>query len=202
MPERNPFQRIPIAGIVDSAKEPTESSEIRLWDAYRKGSDSAFVEIYERYFDALYAYGVRIAGDHAMVKDGIQEVFYDLRELRSKVQRTDSIKFYLFTCLKRKLYRASSRWEGRRQSIDSIGNFDFSLSPEQLLIDQQIGTEERDKLNRAIEQLSPRKKEIIYYFFYEGLTYEQTQEIMGLENVKTTRNLMYKALNFLRDCLK
>lgn len=202
MPNQNPSQFTPLERVAVPSEKGTDSSEIRLWDAYRKGSDSAFVEIYERYFEALYAYGVRITGDHAMVKDGIHEVFFDLRELRSKVGPTDSIKFYLFTCLKRKLYRASSRWEGRRQPIDSNCNFEFSMSPEQLLIDQQIGDEERERLNRAIAQLSPRKKEIIYYFFYEGLTYEQTQEIMGLENVKTTRNLMYKALNFLRDCLR
>jgi RNA polymerase sigma factor (sigma-70 family) len=202
MPDQNPSQYTPLEGVAVPTREVTDSSESRLWDAYRKGSDAAFVEIYERYFEALYAYGVRITGDHAMVKDGIHEVFFDLRELRSKVGPTDSIKFYLFTCLKRKLYRASSRWEGRRQSIDSTCNFEFSVSPEQLLIDQQIGDEERERLNRAIAQLSPRKKEIIYYFFYEGMTYEQTREIMGLENIKTTRNLMYKALNFLRDCLK
>lgn len=202
MPNQNPSQFTPLERMAVPSEKGTDSSEFRLWDAYRKGSDAAFVEIYERYFEALYAYGVRITGDHAMVKDGIHEVFFDLRELRSKVGPTDSIKFYLFTCLKRKLYRASSRWEGRRQPIDSICNFEFSMSPEQLLIDQQIGDEERERLNRAIAQLSPRKKEIIYYFFYEGLTYEQTQEIMGLENVKTTRNLMYKALNFLRDCLR
>lgn len=202
MPEQNPSRFTPLERVAVPSEKGTDSSEIRLWDAYRKGSDAAFVEIYERYFEALYSYGVRITGDHAMVKDGIHEVFFDLRELRSKVGPTDSIKFYLFTCLKRKLYRASSRWEGRRQSIDSACNFEFSVSPEQLLIDQQIGDEERERLNRAIAQLSPRKKEIIYYFFYEGLTYEQTQEIMGLENVKTTRNLMYKALNFLRECLK
>ena len=202
MPEQNPSQFTSLERVAVPSEKGTDSSEIRLWDAYRKGSDAAFVEIYERYFEALYAYGVRITGDHAMVKDGIHEVFFDLKELRSKVGPTDSIKFYLFTCLKRKLYRASSRWEGRRQSIDSTCNFEFSVSPEQMLIDQQIGDEERERLNRAIAQLSPRKKEIIYYFFYEGLTYEQTQEIMGLENVKTTRNLMYKALNFLRDCLR
>ncbi|WP_209330176.1 RNA polymerase sigma factor [Lunatimonas salinarum] len=201
MPKQNPTHRFPKEVEFGSAKEGIGSSEMCLWEAYRKGSDAAFVEIYEKYFDSLYAYGVRVAGDHAMVKDGIQEVFYDLKELRSKVGPTDSIKFYLFACLKRKLYRASSRWESRRLSIDTNTNFDFSLSPEQLLIDQQIGREQSEKLNRAIGQLSPRKKEIIYYFFYEGLTYEQTQEIMGLESLKATRNLLYKALNFLRDSL-
>jgi DNA-directed RNA polymerase specialized sigma24 family protein len=70
-----------------------------LWDAYRKGSDAAYVEIYERFFESLYAYGMRVSGDTSLVKDSIHEVFIDLRELRAKVGPTDSIKFYLFTCL-------------------------------------------------------------------------------------------------------
>jgi RNA polymerase sigma factor (sigma-70 family) len=62
--------------------------------------------------------------------------------------------------------------------------------------------EKIEELNSAIAKLSPRKKEIIYYFFYEGFSYVQVQEIMGLDSVKTTRNLMYKALGFLREKLK
>ncbi|MFC4871036.1 RNA polymerase sigma factor [Negadavirga shengliensis] len=184
------------------SSEDEHLPEMKLWDDFRAGSDAAYVEIYETHFEQLYAYGIRISGSKTLVKDCIHEVFIDLKELRRKLGPTDSIKFYLFKCLKRKLYRELNRWDKRVQSFNTEGNFEFSVSPEQLLIEQQIDEEARKKLNQALEQLSPRRKEIIYYFFFEGLSYEQTQEIMGLENVKTTRNLMYKTLGFLRDILK
>lgn len=172
-----------------------------LWANFRNGSDAAFIRIYETYFEKLYAYGIRVSGSHSMVKDCVQEVFLDLKGLRSKLGETDNIKFYLFKCLKRKLHKEASKWQHKREDMGTKVDFDFTISHEQFLIDQQIGQEKADQLNAAIQLLSPRKKEIIYYFFYEGLDYGQIKEIMGLENLKTTRNLMYKALNFLREVL-
>ena len=173
-----------------------------LWDDFRNGADAAFIQIYEQYFDSLFAYGMRLSKNESLTEDGIQEVFFDLKRLRHKIGPTDNIKFYLLKCLKRKLQRQFTRWEQKRESIENCQDFDFTISHEQQLIDQQIGMERIGKLNRAILKLSPRKKEIIYYFFFEGFSYLQIQEIMGLDNVKTTRNLMYKALGFLRETLK
>ena len=56
-------------------------------------------------------------------------------------------------------------------------------------------------MNAAIARLSPRKREIIYYSFYEEFTYKQIQVMMGLESQQATRNLMYKAMKYLRKCI-
>jgi RNA polymerase sigma factor (sigma-70 family) len=173
-----------------------------LWDQFRKGSDAAFIQIYEQYFDRLFAYGMRLTLDEALTRDGIQEVFFDLKNLRGKVGPTDHIKFYLLKCLKRKLYKQKASWDQRRTDLSEWKGFDFEISHEQNIINQQINQEKMEGLNRAIAQLSPRKKEVIYYFFYEGLSYSEIRELMGLESDHATRNLMYKALDFLRKIMR
>lgn len=183
------------------SKNNPPPGDVEIWNAFRKGSESAFVYIYETNFDRLYAYGLRIVGDACLVEDAIQEVFIDLRNHKNRLSETDSIKFYLFKCLKRKLHREASKWYLKRNNFDAHLDFAFTLSHEQHLINKQIDEETLARLNNAIQNLSTRKKEIIYYFFYEGMDYMQIQEIMGLENLKTTRNLMYKALGFLRKTL-
>src|SRR5690606_40116372 len=175
--------------------------DVQLWNAFRAGDEQAFIFIYEDNFDRLYAYGLRIAGDGCLVEDVIQEVFIDLKNNRSRIKETDSIKFYLFKCVKRKLHRAASKWLHRREQLEDSHCFGFTLSHEQFLIDKQMDEEELHELNRAIGKLSPRKKEMIYYFFYEGLDYAQIKELMGLGNIKSARNLLYKALDFLRESL-
>jgi len=182
----------------NTSKTPSDSE---LWEQFRKGSDAAFIQIYEQYFDRLYAYGMRISMDESLTKDAIQEVFFDLKKLRQKVGPTDHIRFYLMKCLKRKLYQLQSHWEGRRQPLASEQGFDFVLSAEQHLIDQQLDQAKVAALNRAISLLSTRKKEIIYYFFYEGLSYAEIRDLMGMDSDHSTRNLMYKALGFLRKTL-
>lgn len=200
MPDQNP-----IAEELFSSLKPFKSAmpfdDGQVWDAFREGDEAAFIFIYETYFAKLYAYGFRIAADACLVEDSIQELFIDLRNNRSRLKETDSIKFYLFSCLKRKLHREASKWLYKREGLDSNAYFGFTLSHEQFLIDRQMDEADLFRLNQAIEKLSPRKKEMIYYFFYEGLDYSQIQELMGLENIKSARNLLYKALDFLRGSL-
>ncbi|MFC4871648.1 RNA polymerase sigma factor [Negadavirga shengliensis] len=197
----NPLKEEKLVSLFGKPKDSVFLDDKKTWDAFRAGKESAFIHIYETYFDVLYAYGWRIAADEPLIKDAIQEMFIDLRKHRERLGKTDSIKFYLFKCLKRKLYKEASKWDLKREDFPPSNYFDFTISHEQRLIDRQIDADRLEKLNVAIKKLSPRKKEIIYYCFYEGMDYKQIQEIMGLENPKVARNLMYKALGFLREVL-
>ncbi|MFD2035939.1 RNA polymerase sigma factor [Belliella marina] len=181
------------------SKPVNKASDIEIWNAFRSGSESAFIMIYQNYFDKLYAYGWKICHSEAMLKDAIQDLFIELRKNRSKLGQTSSIKFYLFKSLKRKLIKEEGKWYSNLETVDENYFFDFSFSPEQLLIDRQVDDERSRKLNQAIKQLSPRKKEVVYYYFYEELTYREIQEIMNLDNIKSVRNLIYKSISFLRD---
>ena len=178
------------------------SSETAAWDAFRQGNESAFIFIYESYFETLYAYGFSIVSDTNLVKDTLQDLFVELRERRRNLGRTNAIKFYLFKCFKRKLIRELTKWRGKREPLEALPmGFQFTLSYEAQLIDRQLSEEKIAKLNIAVAGLSPRQREIIYYSFYEGFTYRQIQEMMGLESQQATRNLMYKAMQYLRKCL-
>lgn len=187
---------------ISDVRASTFLSDVSAWKAFREGNESAFIFIYERYFNILYAYGFRIMSDSSVVKDALQDMFIHLRERRQFLGDTEDIKFYLFKCLKRRLIKDFSSWHGKKEGLEAVPDgFHFTLSYEAQLIDQQLNNEKIAKLNTAIAQLSPRKREIIYYSFYEGLSYGQIQEIMGLENQQTTRNLMYKAIRYLRKLL-
>lgn len=182
--------------------ETVSLEDVVLWDSFREGNESAFIQIYESNFDKLFAFGWRICKKEELVKDAIQDLFIELRRNRANLGRTDSIKFYLFKCLKRKIIKEEGKWYSNLEEIHRNYFFDFTFSYEKHLIDRQIDEEKKQKLNQAIELLSPRKKEVIYYFFYEGMNYQQIQEIMKLDNIKSARNLIYQALGFLREVLK
>ena len=199
MPNPNQLIAEQLFASLTPPKLPLPLEDAQVWDAFRAGNEAAFIFIYETYFDRLFSYGFRVAGDACLVEDAIQELFIDLRNTRTRLKETNSIKFYLFTCLKRKLHREAAKWLHKRQEWETQTNFDFIISHEQHLIDKQVDEEGLNRLNDAVQKLSPRKKEVIYYFFYEELDYPQIQELMGLENIKSARNLLYKALDFLRD---
>lgn len=175
------------------------STDTAAWDAFRQGNESAFIHIYETYFEVLYGYGYSIVADVHLVKDVLQDLFIALRDKRRGLGATDNIKFYLFKSLKRKLIRELEGWSGKATSLESLPlGFHFTLSHEDHLIDRQLSAEKIERLNAAISNLSPRQREIIYYSFYEGFSYKQIQDIMGFESQQVARNLMYKAMQYLR----
>jgi len=176
--------------------------EAAVWEAFKLGNESSFIFIYETYFDPLFIYGNQFTRNEDIVKDAIQDLFIELRKNRQKLGSTASIKFYLFKCLKRKILKESSQWFHQCEDFPVEQSFGFTFSHEQVLIDKQLDEEKAAGLNRAIKELSPRRREAVYYFYYEGLNYQQIQEMMQLSDIKSARNLVYKAIEFLREKIK
>ena len=175
--------------------------EKELWNSFRTGNNSAFITIYERFFDSLYSYGYRINSNEELVKDAIHDVFLDLKQNTSSLGETDSIKFYLFTCLKRRMFRELKKWSNLKEEFDQNDCFEITFSHEQALIDRQVDMEKAQKINAAIQSLSPRKREAIYYVYYEGMSYQQVAALMDLADSKSARDLIYKSLKCLRESL-
>jgi len=186
---------------VSSPSPIVNPKDSELWDSFRMGNESAFITIYTTYFDTLYFYGKRFVRQEQFLKDIIQDLFISLRRNRTTLGPTSTIKFYLFKSLKRRIIKEEKRRINLSEVIPEDFEFDVYFSPEQMLISRQINEETAARINAALLKLSPRKKEVIYYFFFEELTYCQIQEIMKLDNIKSVRNLVYKALDFLREVL-
>lgn len=182
-------------------EKPSFSSDLEIWKAFKSGNNSAFILIYERFFESLYSYGLRINCNEELVKDAIHDVFLDLKNKSASLGETDSIKFYLFKCLKRRIYKEVKNWANLKEELETPDSFEITFSPEKILIDKQIDFEMSQKINAAIQNLSPRKREAIYYVYYEGMSYGQVSELMGLSDSKSARDLIYKALKCLRESL-
>ncbi|AWW32744.1 sigma-70 family RNA polymerase sigma factor [Echinicola strongylocentroti] len=178
-----------------------QMDDFGLWSLFKEGNESAFVLIYERYFEDLLQYGLMFSANENLVKDAVQELFIDLRKSRSRLGNTNNIKFYLFKCLKRRIVKESKKWYNKILELKGDYSFTVTYSHEQLLIDKQLNVEQIEKLNIALSQLNPRKREVIFYFFYEGLSYEEIRQMMGLSNIKSARNLLYKAISFLKEVI-
>jgi RNA polymerase sigma-70 factor (ECF subfamily) len=76
----------------------------------------------------------------------------------------------------------------------------FEISYETFIIDKQEHAEKTKKVINALEQLSPRQKEIIYLKFYQDLSYEEVSEIMNI-NYQVARNLLSQAIKAMKKIL-
>ncbi|SDG44936.1 RNA polymerase sigma factor [Chitinophaga filiformis] len=177
----------------------TGLSDQELWSRLINGDEGALAFIYNKWFPSLYKYGMKLHADSSRVKDCIHDLFVTLWHSRANLSVTDNIKFYLFASLKRNIAKHSRR-DGIFRLLGGSGpdNQSYMPSHEQKLIDQQSHDEQKRKLGRVIDKLPKRQKEILYLRYYEGLSTQETAEIMSL-SVNSTYVLLSKALNYLKN---
>ena len=139
--------------------------------------------------------------DRDIVKDLIQDLFIDLNAKKERLGDIKNIKFYLFKSLKRQIthlfkHRNLAKYPTILQSTSAFG---ISVSHEQYLIDQEVNEAKREALEKAYMSLSARQREVLLYYFYEGLNYEEITELMDFSKSEHARKLVYRSVGKLRQ---
>ncbi|HVU96760.1 MAG TPA: sigma-70 family RNA polymerase sigma factor [Puia sp.] len=165
-----------------------------LWESFRKGDREAFATLFRNHYEALCRFGSKFTGDYQQLEDAIQELFIELWKSNSR-SAVISVRSYLLKSLKYKLLRGNHK--KRDTLLATSGNLAFEWSHETFLIATQENEEKRQKVLKAVDQLSPRQKEIIYLKYYLNLTYDELGEVMGI-NYQVARNLLYQAMKMLK----
>ncbi|WP_215223088.1 RNA polymerase sigma factor [Echinicola shivajiensis] len=176
-----------------------ELDDFELWSKFKDGDESAFVQIYNEHFEYLCHFGVQYAQLH-IVEDCVQDLFIELRKKRQRLPEINhSIRFFLFQAIKRRIFNVLKK-DKKSVCSDMIDKFNFEIIPPQetLIILNQIQKEKLEKLDRALKGLNDKQREVIYYFFYKGMSYEEVQRMMGYSHVKSARNMIYKIIGTLK----
>ena len=177
--------------------------ETPLWKALRTGELSAFTDVYKAYYQFLFSYAYRHCGDKNLSKDCIHELFLELWKNRMSLPEVQHIGYYLRSILQRKLVRELRK----NSSIIPENEFEereggvFQSSYEELVVQLQSKEEMKEKVRRALLQLTPRQLVIIRMKFFEDKTYD---EIAATTSVtpRTIYNQVYMALKTLREHLR
>lgn len=169
-------------------------ADSQLWRTAMDGDKQAYAYLYQTYAPILYNYSLRFTGDAAFTEDCIQELFLRLLERGSGLSDTDSIKFYLFRCIRRDIVR---RLDARDQQtlplLERDVDFRVEFAYERSWLDTHISQERSAQLLTVLNQLPARQKEAIFLRFYDGLSYEETARIMGISQLSAYKTI-YKAL--------
>lgn len=170
-----------------------------VWNEFKSGSDRAFTHIYKNYANILYNYGCQFTHHHDLVKDSLQELFSELLVNRKKLGSTNSIKYYLFKSIRRKILRNKQKEDSAklRDSFYYDSHFEVEVSAEMKAIKDILQEEQRRNLQKAIAKLPAKQREAILLYFYEGFSYEQIAEILSMSVVKSARAIIYRAIDNL-----
>lgn len=173
--------------------------DLKIWRQLKSGDQKALKMVYDSCLVSLENYGYKFTSDIEMIEDAIHDLFIQIWDKRSTLNDTDSIIKYLCVSLRRELIRRLQKNE-KTSSYEYIENHDhqFTISIEDILIQNEVSSDQRVKLSQGLSQLSSRQREAIFLKYYEGLGYDQICEVMQI-NYQSVRNLISKGILELKN---
>ena len=121
---------------------------------------------------------------------------------RQTISNINAVKPYLYKSFRRLLIHQLV--EQRKQLTflaEQATAFEFTLSIESMLIEDELKAERLKKLRTCIQSLTKGQREVIYLKFFNELSYREIAEITEMQ-VDSVYNLISKAIELLRKRLQ
>ncbi len=173
------------------------------WALLQDGCEKSLEVLYFRYYDQLYHYAVGFCGKRELAEDHIQSLFLKIWERRNQLGKVKHVKTYLWVSLRRSLMAEQEAASRFSESGVDLENYDFRIisSAEEIILLKEKEREILNDLYEALHNLNPRQKEILYLKFFEGMSYQEIQDITSLK-YQSVRNYIYESVKILKSTLQ
>ncbi len=174
----------------------TNKSNRELLLKIREGDRVAFYNIYERYCKKLYGFVLRYIKVEADAEEIVQEVFVKIWESRSKLNTFSSFDSFVFTIAYNTSISLLRKRANEKKYIAHLQSLQQILdAPE--VIDELQFKELDEKLNKLLDKLTPRQKEIFKLSREDGLSHDEIAKKLNI-SVNTVKKHMVNTLAFLK----
>jgi RNA polymerase sigma-70 factor (ECF subfamily) len=168
----------------------------------RAGDSAAFEQLFRAYNRQLYHFALKLSAQPDEAEEAVQGVFVTLWERRASWSVQGSIRVYLFTAVRNRIFQQLRRSRTRERLRGDVLAFRSRfLAEDARMPDARV--QERDfaaALNQAIAALPLRTREAFLLSREHGLTYEETAATMGI-SAKTVMTHIGRALTALRKAM-
>lgn len=176
---------------------PTDDTE--LLSLIARHNESAFRELYERYFQKLFNLVLFYLKNSQMAEDVVQEVFITIWEKRTELHIQENPSAYIHAITRNLTLRTIVK---RNREVTEGYEFETRhyLYQQEVLV--KINMEKNiDELYKAIQLLPPNKREICLLKLSERLSNEEIADRMGL-SIDTIKSHFRQSKHFLRFHLR
>ncbi len=186
-------------------KTKSSPTDEELIARFQQGDNYAFDLLVKRYKDPLMNFVFRFVGEKEEAEDIVQETF--LRLFKNKHYYREIAKFstWIYT-IAGNLAKTELR-RRRRRKLLSISAFmssekDYDIPDEDSNPEKETNTVVTDKIiQKAIDKLSPKFKQVIILRDIQGFSYEEIAEIVGIP-LGTVKSRVNRARLKLQEDLK
>ncbi|MEQ6118796.1 RNA polymerase sigma-70 factor [Reichenbachiella sp. MALMAid0571] len=167
-----------------SIKKLSGSSIGELLEGIKIGNQSAFEQLYYRFYKWLLAVSLAIARNKEVAEEIVEDVFFELWNKRRECDQIKSIESFLYVTVKNRTldyYRKSSK--NHFVEIEELNNLEVKISPEDIYLFEELS----GRIDMAVSDLPPKCAEIFRLIKFEGLSHKETAKKLGI-SPKTVEN--------------
>ncbi len=180
-----------LSSLVSSLYQPPPSplmSEKSLIEAFQRGDEYAFVSLYNRHKQGIYAFCCKMLLDKELAADVLQDTFIRVYENRDRLLSTSAFKSWLYTIARNQCLNHLAR---NKRSVPLDPNRHDKKAP----ITPIGGLEKAEQVelvNYLLAKLSDEYREAVILREYQNLSYEDIAAITR-SSISSVKSRLFKA---------
>ena len=164
-----------------------------------EGDEDAFCELYAAYKNRLIYFAMRFLKSREYAEDIFQDAFAVVWQGRRFINPDASFSAYLYTIVRNRILNQlrdlSNQDKLREQILSQAVNYTNETK------DEIIANDLRQFISRALQQLTPRQREIFQMSRERQMSHREIAEVLGI-SVNTVQESISKSLRTLRTYLE
>lgn len=173
-----------VSGLIERPKSVTFDDDLVLVERYLSGDPTAFEEIYQKYYDKVFAIARGILMDSDEAADAVQEIFTLVYRHLARFDRRSRFSTWLFRIAVNRSIQESRRARFRHKTTDLT---------EALSTPEPETNEYSDpKISVVLAKMSSPDRALLVLFYWEELGLSEIAESLGC-NVNAAKTRLYRA---------
>lgn len=162
--------------------------------ALKNGDEEAFTSLYHRYCNKVYKFCSLYFTNNSSAEEVVQEVFIKLWDIRSYVNENENLEGLLFIITRNLVFDNNRKnFNESFYQISILAAYDKAYDIEEELHAKDL----KVYIDRLVNELTPRQKEIFCMSRYEHLSYKEIAEKLNI-TPKTVERHINDALKYLK----
>jgi RNA polymerase sigma-70 factor (ECF subfamily) len=161
--------------------------------------EEEFRAFYDRTARPLWAYLARITGDRQQADDVLQEAYYRFYRRAATYESESHRRNSLFR-IATNIVRDAARMAKHRKDVSLEDESLAADTPRSLAPMPERQAEIRTDLSRALQQLEPMQRELLWLAYAQGESHDEIAGMLGLKSV-SIRTLLLRARRKLAGIL-
>lgn len=170
-------------------------TDSQLLDLVKTGDESAFAEIYERYWTVMYVHVLKMLGDEDDSKDLIQELFTSLWLKGAQIEFNTNLSGYLYISARNKVINMIRQNKIRKDYLSSLAEFGSQTSNTTL---EQLNVRDlHTAFEREVQSLPYKMRQIFELSRKQNLSHKEIALRLDISD-KTVKKQISNALKIIR----